>query len=65
MCQAPVGRVTGVGNKELTIEYNGKSRKLRSILPGIKAGDYVSFSLDIAIDRVDEEEARAILGKMR
>jgi hydrogenase maturation factor len=65
MCQVPAGRVVAVGEKRLTIEYNGKRRELRSILPGIKVGDYVSFSLDMAIDRIDEEEAKAAMGAMR
>jgi hydrogenase maturation factor len=65
MCQAPVGKVIGVGPGSLTVEYNGKSRILRSKLPGVKPGDYVLFSTDIAIDTVDEEEAMSILGKMK
>jgi hydrogenase maturation factor len=65
MCQAPVGKVTKVGERVLVVEYNGRSRELRSMLPGIKVGDYVSFSLDIAIDRIDREEAEAVLGAMR
>lgn len=64
MCQAPVGKVKSVNGNEVTIEYNGKSRVLRSKLPDLKEGDYVQFSLDIAIDRIDEEEAKAILGEM-
>ena len=65
MCQAPVGRVTGVETGTLIVEYNGKSRTLRSKLPGVKVGDYVLFSTDIAIDLVDEEEAMSILGMMK
>jgi hydrogenase maturation factor len=62
MCQAPVGRVIGVGQGTLTITYKDKTRELRSKLSGIMPGDYVLFSLDIAIDKIDEEEAVAILG---
>jgi hydrogenase maturation factor len=65
MCQAPVGKVVGVGKGTLTVEYNGKTRELRSRLPNVSSGDYVSFSMDIAIDKVDREEAEAILGDMR
>lgn len=65
MCQAPVGRVLEKGDGSLTIDYNGKRRVLRSKLSGINVGDYVQFSLDIAIDKIDEEEARMILGEMK
>lgn len=64
MCQAPVGKVIAVGNGTITVEYNGKHRELRSKIPEIKIGEYVQFSLDIAIDRIDEEEALMILGEM-
>ena len=65
MCQAPVGKVTKIGKGTLVVEYNGKNRELRSVLPEINVGDYVSFSLDIAIDKIDREEAEAVLGDMR
>lgn len=65
MCQAPVGKVIAINDNELVIEYNGKRRTLRSRLPDMKVGEYVQFSLDIAIDRMDEEEAKAILGEMK
>ncbi len=65
MCQAPVGKVVGVDKDRLTVEYNGRTRELRSRLPGIGIGDYVLFSVGIAIDKVDREEAEAILGGMK
>jgi hydrogenase maturation factor len=64
MCQAPVGKVVAIGEGKITVEYNGKRRELRSKLQDIKPGEYVQFSLDIAIDRIDEEEALMILGGM-
>jgi len=64
MCQAPVGKVISVGEGKITVEYNGKKRELRSKIPDIKVGEYVQFSLDIAIDKIDEEEALMILGEM-
>ena len=57
MCQAPVGKVTKVGKGVITVDCKGKVRELRSKLADVKAGDYVMFSLDIAIDKVDKEEA--------
>ncbi len=65
MCQAPVGRVIEASPKGLLIEYNGKRRELRSRLTDVNAGDYVLFSVDITIEKVDKEEAEAILGDMK
>jgi hydrogenase maturation factor len=65
MCQAPVGKVVKVGENSITVEYKGKRRKLRSRLPDVKEGEYVTFSLDIAIDRIDEDEALIIIGGMK
>ena len=62
MCQTPVGKVVGMGKNTLTVEHKGKLRELRSKLAGIKEGDYVEFSLDIAIDKMDPEEAEMLLG---
>jgi hydrogenase maturation factor len=58
MCQAPIGKVVDVKEDKIIVMYKGKTRKLRSKLRDVKIGDHVMFSLDIAIDKVDEEEAR-------
>jgi hydrogenase maturation factor len=65
MCQAPVGRVIGVDGNRLTVEYNGGKRELRSKLSGVTTGDYIIFSVDIAIEKVEKEEAEAIMGDMK
>ena len=65
MCQAPVGKVVAIDGSMLTVEYKGRRRELRSKLGGVAKGDYVLFSVDIAIEKVDKEEAEAILGDMR
>ena len=65
MCQAPVGKVIEVDKGKLVVEYKGKRRELRSRLPDVGKGDYVIFSVDIAIDKVDQEEAEMILGSMK
>ncbi|HIH50195.1 MAG: HypC/HybG/HupF family hydrogenase formation chaperone [Candidatus Micrarchaeaceae archaeon] len=65
MCQAPVGRVIGIGDRKITVKYKGKTRELNSRLGDVKVGDYVLFSLDIAIDKVDEEEAKTITSMMK
>ena len=63
MCQAPIGRVIGSSNGLITVEYKGQKRELRSKLLEVQPGDYVIFSLDIAIDKMDKEEAEMILGQ--
>jgi len=65
MCQAPVGKVIRVNRNTITVEYKGKTRELKSKLVSAKEGDYVLFSLDIAIEKIDKEEATTILGDMR
>jgi len=64
MCQAPVGRVVKINNDKLTVEFNGKLRELNSKLVDVKEGDYVLFSVNIAIEKVDPEEAKIILGNV-
>ena len=65
MCQAPVGKVISFDKTSITIDYSGNTRTLKSKHLDVKKGDYVLFSLDIAIDKVDEEEAMAIMGNMK
>lgn len=65
MCQAPVGKVVSMNKGRITIEYNGKRRVLLSKFLDVKKGEYVLFSLDIAIDKVDKEEAEMILTGMK
>ena len=65
MCRAPVGRVIGIEEGRITIDCNGKTRCLNSKLVNVKKGDYVLFSADIAIDKIDKEEAEMILGNVR
>lgn len=62
MCQAPIGKVTGVSEGKLIVECKGKKLELKSKLAGVKNGDYVLFSSGIAMDKVDKEEAEMILG---
>ena len=64
MCQMPVGKVLSVGKGRITISCNGRRRSLNSKLVKARKGDYVLFSLDMAIDKVDSEEAKAIIGSV-
>jgi hydrogenase maturation factor len=65
MCQAPVGRVIETNKDRIVVEYKGKRRELRSKLVDVSKGDYVLFSVDIAIEKIDPIEAQEILGSMR
>jgi hydrogenase maturation factor len=65
MCQAPVGKVIRAENGLLLVKYKGKTIALKSKIPDVTVGDYVMFALDIAIDKVDKEEAEAVLGMVK
>lgn len=65
MCQAPLGRVVKVNGENIVVKYKGKYRELNSKLVKVKEGDYVTFSLNIAIEKIDPEEAKMILGSMK
>jgi len=65
MCQALVGKVVKAGVEKITVECNGKIRELRSKLVDVKEGDNVLFSTDIAIEKIDAEEAGIIRGEIK
>ena len=56
MCQAPVGKVLSVDGGKLKVKYKGKTLSLDSRIPDVHVGDYVMFSLNIAVDKVDKED---------
>jgi hydrogenase maturation factor len=64
MCQSPVGKVVLVGKDKIKVEHKGQIKELDSRLVKVKKGDYVLFSANMAIDKVDEEEAKMILGQI-
>ncbi len=59
-----MGKVLEVKKGTITVECKGKKRELRSKLVDVKKGDYVIFALDIAIEKIDEEEAKTAFGDM-
>jgi hydrogenase maturation factor len=65
MCQASVGKVVKVGKNEVTVESRGREVALGSRIPDVKEGDYVLVSGKIAVDKIDEEEARILLGNVK
>jgi hydrogenase maturation factor len=62
MCQATMGKVVRVNKGSITVEHKGKILELDSKLVTVKKGDYVLFSADIAIEKVNREEAEAAMG---
>jgi hydrogenase maturation factor len=65
MCQAFVGRVVKVNGDKITIDYKGNAMELNSKLVKVKEGDSVLFSADIAMEKIDEEEAELIRGDIK
>jgi hydrogenase maturation factor len=64
MCQAPVGRIIKINKDKITIECKGELKELKSKLTDVKRGDYVMFSTNIAIEKVEPEEAKVIMGEV-
>lgn len=65
MCQAPLGRVVKVGKGTITVKYKNGMRELNSKFVEVKKGDYVLFSLDMAIEKVSDDEAKMMLGTLK
>lgn len=56
------GKVVRVRGKEAWIEVSGKRRKVNTLLlKKIGIGDYILFHENIAIQKIDEEEAKRII----
>ncbi len=64
MCHAFVGRVVKVNGDKVLIDYKGKRMELASKLVKVKVGDNVTFSAGIALEKIDEEEAKMIRGEL-
>ena len=65
MCQAPLGRVVKIGKGKITVKYRKGTRELNSKFVDVKKGDYVLFSLNIAIEKVGDDEAKMMLGNVK
>lgn len=66
MCQGFIGKVISVDKDSITVEYNGEELRLNSKLLNanmVNEGDYVLFSSDLAIDKVDKDEAEMMRGE--
>lgn len=60
MCQAPIGKVIEIEKGRIVVDYKGKRKELESKFLALSKGDYVLFSGNIAIDKVDGEEAKML-----
>ncbi len=59
MCIAIPGRVVEVDYPFAIVDFKGTKRKVRvDLLEDLKEGDWVLVHVGIAIQKVDEEEAR-------
>jgi hydrogenase maturation factor len=61
MCQANLARIIELVDGGAIAEVKGKRRKILTDLVDVGPGDYVLCSLDLAIERVDPEEARQMI----
>lgn len=64
MCQAPVGKIVKIDKNKITVECKGELKDLDSKLVDVKEGDYVLFSTNIAIEKLDKEEAKTMVGDL-
>jgi len=59
MCLAIPGRIERTDGKRAKVDFDGIKREADvSLLPGVKAGDYVLVHVGFAIQKVDEKAAR-------
>ena len=61
MCLTIVGKVTMAKGKKGTVEVEGIKREMDLSMVKVKKGDYVSCALNIAVEKIDSEEAGEIL----
>ncbi|MEK6942259.1 MAG: HypC/HybG/HupF family hydrogenase formation chaperone [archaeon] len=65
MCVTIVGKVLEVNGKKGIVEVDGKQREMDFSLAKIKRGDFVSCALNLAVEKIENEEAISILNARR
>lgn len=66
MCVAVPMKIIEINGADAVAEQEGVRRQVRvDFIPDVALGDYVLVHAGIAIDRVNEEEARATLRMLR
>jgi len=61
MCLTIVGKILEVNGKKGVAEVDGERREVNLGLVDVKIGDYVSCSLDLAIEKLETDDAIDIL----
>ncbi len=61
VCITVVGKITEVKGKKGIAEVEGKKREMDLSLVKVKKGDYISCALNVAVEKLDAEEAEEIL----
>lgn len=64
MCQFIVGKVIDVNKNKAKVNIKGKNKILDTQLVDVSKGDYVICAADYILEKIDEEEARMILGNV-
>ncbi len=65
MCITIIGRVLKASGKTGVVEVEGTKRNMNLSLVDVKPGDFVSCALDLAVEKLDAQEAMAIIGARR
>lgn len=64
MCQVIVGKVISINGDKAKVNIKGKNVLLNTQLADINKGDHVICAADYVIEKIDEEEAKMILGNV-
>lgn len=66
MCLAVPGKIVEVRGNTALVDIEGVVREANiSLLPGVKAGDYVIVHAGFAMEKYDEEDAKETLKLLR
>ncbi len=66
MCLAVPGKIVEVKGNMALVDIEGVVREANiSLLPGVKAGDYVIVHAGFAMEKYDEEDAKETLRLLR
>jgi hydrogenase maturation factor len=62
MCNSIIARIVDVKGKEATAKIKNSLRKINVELINVKKDDYVLLAANVAIEKLDPEEARLAMG---
>lgn len=61
MCQAALGKIIEMDDKEAIVQMRDGRRKVNTDLLDVKEGDYILCSLNLAVEKVDPEDAKQMI----